>query len=276
MLSVDALEGFTAGRDQLPFVLRAVRERLIQVGGELDEREWRASSRCELWTVHDVFRHIRDGCQVHLDTLRDGMSSSLDEPFDSRETPLRWLAASDGESPETTLAELEALAAAEAEVLGDRLTARYTSEVVPGPYGPVHWTVLTSHVLWDTWLHEGDVTEPLGRARRSPPAEEAMIALYSLLIASMPAALQGRPLAATVSLAAEERRYVASVAPGRVALRLAEGKSNADLLGDLVPVVNALAGRGEPLDRTLAGDPAVREPFTWLAAMLRPQPWSPL
>ncbi len=161
------------------------------------------------------------------------------------------------------------LARAERDALRQRLGS-YADAVVAGPYGPLHWTVLTAHVFWDAWLHERDITQPLGLVGGVTAVEEGVITLYSFLIASVPAALQHYPFEATVALTSEGRHYRATVAPGQVSVRRAETSGDEDLQGELAPVMDSLAGRGAPLEEVLSGDPRVREPLTWLRSRLSP------
>ena len=88
------------------------------------------------------------------------------EPFDNRRTPLRWLERTAGEAPEKTVEDLRRLTTEETTALRLRV-AEGAGEAVVGPYGPVDWSVLTAHVFWDAWLHDRDVTEPLGRSAAS-------------------------------------------------------------------------------------------------------------
>jgi hypothetical protein len=115
------------------------------------------------------------------------------------------------------------------------------------------------------------VTEALRRESRSTPEEDRVVALYSLLIASMPAVRVDYPFDLTVALVGADRtRYVASVTPGRVDVRTAAAADDADLEGVLGPVADALAGRGPELESVLHGERALLEPLTWLRARLRP------
>ena len=247
-----------------------MRRRLLAVVEGLEAGDWARPSRCELWTVHDVIRHVRDACRLHVDGLRREGVSPLDKPFDPRRTPQEWLDPTTGASPEETVAHLRALCPQEAEALDTRVR-RYTDEVVMAPYGPVHWTILTAHVFWDAWLHVRDVTEALGGGFPSTPVEDGVVALYALLIASMPAGRRNHRFDVTVRLTgADAREHVASVVPGRVVLRSGGPAPAADLRGDLVAVVDSLAGRGPPIESVLLGDPARREPLTWLRRILQP------
>lgn len=271
MLEADAAAGFSTGLSQLPVALRSVRARQLDLCRRLAAGDWERQSRCHLWTVHDVVRHVRDGCRRHVEALHGGRAP-LDErgPFDARETPLRWLEETASQRPAETVAELSGLCAEEAATLDARL-AQGGDDRVEGPYGPVHWTILSAHVFWDAWVHDRDVAQPLGVAYTSSPVEDAVVALYALFIASMPAALRNHPFDVTVALTADDgRAYTASVRPGHVSLRPDDGGSEATLRGELAAVVDALAGRGTELDAVLHGDEAARKPLSWLRARLLP------
>jgi hypothetical protein len=271
VITADRITGITAGLDQVPMALSAVRHRVVDLGEGLDAGAWEGPSRCELWTAHDVLRHVRDCCRLHVGGLRRDGRSPLEEPFDNRLTPRRWLEQSTGEPPAATLEELRRLGAEETDALGHRLETP-DGEVVPGPYGPIPWTLLTTHVFWDAWLHERDVAELVDGGLVSTPVEDAVVALYALFIASMVAVLRSHPFAVTVALAGTGRDYVAAVSPGHVELRVAASPPDADLGGELAAVVDALAGRGRVLADVLDGDTGKQEPLTWLGAAFRPAP----
>lgn len=257
----------------MPLALAAVRARLLGVTDRLTAEDWQSASRCEQWSVHHVLRHVRDACRLHARQLRSPGISILAPGFDARRTPQEWLEPSEGEAPETTAADLRLLVTDEEAVLGARIEG-FRDETVMGPYGPAHWTVLTTHVFWDAWLHLRDVTAALGWPDAPTPVEEEVVTLYALLIASMPAALHGHSFTATVDLiGSDARHHLAQVAPGRVSLRSGDAPTGDEQLhGDVAPVVDALAGRGPPVPSVLRGDPAALEPLTWLSPILAPAP----
>ncbi len=271
LVGAGAGEGFTAGLDLVPVALRDVRARMLDVCDNLGVQDWQAQSRCELWSVHDVVRHVRDVCRIHGEGLRrEPTPLATGVPFDARETPRRWLEATAGQAPMDSLRELRELGAAEAPALDARLSG-YTDDIVAGPYGPIHWTVLTAHVFWDAWLHDRDVTEVVGGGALSSPVEDQVMALYTLLIASMPAARMEHHFDLTVALTGGDgQRYAVSVVPGSVTLRAAEGPDDGELHGELGPVVDALAGRGPELEHVLHGPRPLLEPLTWMRGRLRP------
>ena len=145
-----------------------------------------------------------------------------------------------------------------------------------GPDGPVHWTVLAAHVLWDGWLHLRDIG-----SHSSTLVKDDVVVLYSLLIASVPAQFGGVPLDVSVDLTGSDGRHLqAVVAPGHVTVRVT-GRWNAttptrvptgaeDLHGKLGPVVAALSGREAVLDQVLHGDPGVRGPGGYARSCRQP------
>ncbi|HEX2273407.1 MAG TPA: maleylpyruvate isomerase N-terminal domain-containing protein [Acidimicrobiales bacterium] len=115
MLSADVGAGFGAGLGDLPLALRSLRRRQPELYRRLDADDWERKSRCHLWTVHDVVRHVRDGCRIHVDGLRHGRTRlDREGPFDPRETPLRWLEETALQTPTETVAEPAHLYAEEA------------------------------------------------------------------------------------------------------------------------------------------------------------------
>lgn len=98
--------GFTAGFHLVPVAFRSLRERVVALVDTFDADDWGRQSGCELWTVHDVVRHVRDACAIHVQSLRREGNALLDEPFDNRRTPLRWLERTARELPAKTVDDL--------------------------------------------------------------------------------------------------------------------------------------------------------------------------
>ncbi|MCA1843808.1 MAG: maleylpyruvate isomerase family mycothiol-dependent enzyme [Actinobacteria bacterium] len=272
-MTADRTAGIIVGLDELPDALALLRRRLLALAEGLSPDRWAGPSRCHRWTVHDVLRHVRDACRLHVTGLRRDPHWPFDKPFDNRATPDEWLSLSTGQTPEQTLDELRRWSDDETPALLERLESR-DQDIVRGPYGPIPWTILSMHVLWDGWLHERDVAEVTGGGSPSTPIEDAAVATYALFIASMAAFLQDQPLDVTVALSGNGRHSVAAVRPGHVELRTVASPPTADLHGTLDAVVDSLAGRGPLLAELLAGDPGKCEPLTRLRAMLAPSPAS--
>lgn len=268
-ITADRTAGITDGLDQLPDALHLLRGRMLALAEGLSGEQWAGPSRCHRWTAHEVLRHVRDGCRLHVSSLRRDPCWSFDTPFDSQATPDEWLAWSEGETPEQTLGDLRSWSADEVPALRERL-ASLDQDIVRGPYGPIPWTVLSMHVLWDGWLHDRDIARVTGGGLASTPIEDAAVATYALFIASMAAASQNQHVDVTVALRGETGHYVAAVVPGHAELHAVEAPTAADLEGTLGAVVDSLAGRGPLLADVLAGHAGKREPLTSLRAGLVP------
>jgi uncharacterized protein (TIGR03083 family) len=268
-ITADCTTGITEGLDQLPEALCSLRRRVMALARGLGHEQWAGPSRCHRWTAHQVLRHVRDACRLHVSGLRRDPHWPFDKPFNSRETPDDWLSHSEGETPEQTLSDLRRCSADEAPALLRRL-ASLDQDIVRGPYGPIPWTVLSMHVLWDGWLHERDIASVAGSGIASTPVEDAAVATYGLFIASMAAALLDQRVDLTVALSGETGHYVAAVGPGHVELHAVDAPATADLDGMLGTVVDSLAGRGPLLGDVLAGDARKLQPLTSLRAMLVP------
>ena len=140
------------------------RQRLVTVLREFDQEDWAAPTRCPAWSAHDIVRHLCDTTAIATGT--DDRTIDLTAGFDPRISPCQWLRTSDDESPDATLSRLVA-ATDELMVLArDRLAQGHSFDVRL-PYGPMDWTVLVLHVLWDSWIHERDLL--LARGADSPP-----------------------------------------------------------------------------------------------------------
>ena len=276
LLEADRHTGLVAGLPLLRPALAELRTRVVRTLSSLEIDEWLRPSRCERWSVHDVARHTRDVCRIHLARLRrDPAPFPTDRPFDGRTAPLEWLEQTAGETPAETLLDFEQLAAAELDALAARIDVG-GGGIEPGPYGSIHWTLLSTHIFWDAWIHERDITKALGRAHPSTPNEDSVAALYGFLVASLPAAFAGHSFQVTVGLKAPTRqRLIVRVTPGSAALRSAGSDEQLELVGELGSVLDGLTGRGSELETVLVGDPATLEPLTWLRAFMVP-PAAPL
>lgn len=271
-ITADGQEGITAGLDALAPALVSLRLRLLDLATGLDAGAWAGPSRCHRWTAHDVLRHVRDACRLHVGGLRRDPYWPFDKPFDHRATPDEWLSLSTGQSPEETIDDLRHWSLDEAPALVERLEAA-DQDIVSGPYGPIPWTLLSAHVLWDGWLHDRDVSQVTGGGTPSGPVEEALVATYALFIASMAAMRFGlQPFERTVGLVQDGRRYLATVRPGHVELDSATSIQGADVQGPLAAVVDSLAGRGADPADVLTGGPEALAPLVCLRAVFAPTP----
>lgn len=270
-IAADTDAGLTTGIDHLADALLSLRRRMLDVAERLSPDDWGRPSRCHLWSAHDVVRHVRDACRIHVDRLSGSAQVALEQPFDPRTTPLRWLERTAGESPAATVGDLQDLSPVEDQGLRAWI-GKGTDRKLLAPYGLVHWSVLSAHIFWDAWLHERDISLALDLDSDPPVVEELVSGFYALLIASIPAMHLSYPLQCTVALdGASGRRHVGQVTPGRVELHTDDPSLAVDLHGDLGAVVDSLAGRGPHPRHVLVGDPALIEPLTWVRSLMIPE-----
>lgn len=139
------------------------RRRLVAELGRLDEAQWSHATRCDGWDVRDVI--------VHLDSTNTFWSFSIGAgvagtpttflaTFDPVASPAALVAADD-EPPAAVLERFadstEALAAQM-----ESLDEGQWQALAEAPPGHVTVSALAHHALWDSWVHERDILEPLG------------------------------------------------------------------------------------------------------------------
>jgi uncharacterized protein (TIGR03083 family) len=265
-LGVSTRTGVSAGAGPVIEALATQRARLVLLCRELSEDEWRAPSRCVHWTVHEVVRHLVDPTDRIAKIARGEPTGET--VFDPRTTPQRWLEETTGlTTPET----VDALVATTESQLAafDELMLDGDDRALPGPYGPIHWTTFALHVFWDSWLHERDVTLPLGLAHGAGAYENTLAALYGILLAGVPLGTSGATATETFMLdgvggggyrldAAEETRTTTT------------DEIDVDALsGELAPVVDSLSGRDAELADVLDGPPERVARLGYVRAFMR-------
>lgn len=149
------------------------RRRLVSTLHELSDDEWAAPSRCEGWSSKDVIAHLASTDGFWGASLAGVLH---DEPtrylvgFDPKATPAALAEAASSVSPSDTLAGL----ADGVERLCDTVEALEDEDwdrTAEAPPGHVSVRTMVHHALWDAWIHERDVLEPLGRSLVEEPDE---------------------------------------------------------------------------------------------------------
>ena len=166
------------------------RHRFAAVLQGFGPEDWAAPTRCTDWSAHDVVRHLWDGNMKVAAAGPDDRTLDLTAGFDPRITPGRWPAVSAGESPAVTLSHFLATTDELLAVARGRL-AHADSFDVRLPYGPMDWTILLLHALWDSWLHERDILLPRGREQPADDDATVYAAAYGLFIATAVASMSG-------------------------------------------------------------------------------------
>ncbi|MFV2022222.1 maleylpyruvate isomerase N-terminal domain-containing protein [Micromonospora sp. LOL_023] len=238
-------------------------------------REWSAPTRCPDWSAHDTVRHL---CDVTRAIAADPGDLTFDmaSGFDPRITPNRWLTASAGEPPAATVDRLSATTDEVLAVARGRLARDERFEVAL-PFGPMDWTVLVLHVLWDSWLHERDIFLALGADRPTVTAQPAgtgsvdtgatgYAAAYGLLIAAAVARIFGDQVRHRLALGGTGGGVFELDTDGAVTLTVTS-PSPSPAGPPAAEVTDALAGRGSAAALGVVPDQA-RTALTHLAAFL--------
>jgi len=265
--SIDRFRGIEPGPDAVAAALASHRQRMLALVRTFDDTQWQARSRCSEWTVHDVVRHLADVAEMDIALQRGDGPRNPDGHIDPRNDPDAWLEASRGQTPAETVAAFEAAADAEQVALQHRIRDG-GGELLPGPYGPLHWASLAAHLYWDAWLHERDIVVALGLRHGSTVVEDRLAALYGLMIAAYAPTVAG----ATVKLSVELRGSTTDVfevdaSPDGASACVLDGADGPAMIrAETGALLDALSGRGPDVADVVEGPSDIVEPLTMLRA----------
>jgi uncharacterized protein (TIGR03083 family) len=251
--------------------LRSQRLRLVDLFGELEDKDWSAPTRCPEWSVHDVVRHLCDVTVTWLGLLTGESPEHVGmEGFDPRTTPAAWVERSATRRPVDTLADFGRASGVLLDEV-DRLVRRRAVDRVPLPYGAVPWSIVVLHVFWDAWVHERDIVLPLGRVHESPEIESRAAAAFGLIISGVAFRLLGTPLYETVVLEGDGGGvFRLDVRDETVTVSLDGEERGGDALrGALPDVVDSLIGRAPQLGEVLHGPADRVAPLGTLGRFMR-------
>lgn len=176
--------------DELPVVdpwLRH-RRRLLASLGELSEDQWKSTTRCTSWDARGVVSHLVTVDAFWMSSLRAAQA---------RDTPTTFIRGFDPSSGTDVFVDpmLELPTEAIFQQFTDGTDAFVTIAetfdaddwAAPGeaPFGHVSARVLLAHALWDSWLHERDILEPLGLALTIESDEVLAATWYTLVVAGL-------------------------------------------------------------------------------------------
>ena len=166
------------------------RRRLLASLEDLTDEQWHAPTRCVDWDVHGVISHLVnvDGFWVlSLSAAQAGQApTKYLTGFDPSSSTDGLVDAMRGLSPSELLEQFRTGTDALVAVV-ESFTPGDWQAVGESPLGHIPARFLLGHALWDSWLHERDIFEPLGA---EPPVEtdELFIATWFTLFFS---SLQG-------------------------------------------------------------------------------------
>jgi uncharacterized protein (TIGR03083 family) len=244
------------------------RERLVDTLTAMDDAGWRASSRCDGWTVQDVAAHLEGVNRFWQWSISNGLAGTptrLLDGFDPKATPAAMVAVAqaDGPPPAATLGSLadssEALCAQVAALDGDEWAVR-----AEGPAGHIPIAAVVHHALWDCWVHERDIGLPLGQAVAEEPDEVLACLRFSAALGPAFALQSGLSTPATLVLETTDlsARVVVSVGDDEVVVHEEAAADPTLVLRDrAVNLVEAVSARA-PLAQPVAAE------HRWLVASL--------
>lgn len=160
------------------------RRRFLDALLALDEDQWRSPTRCTDWDARDVISHLVtvDGFFViSLSSARNGAPTSFLPGFDPSTTPESLVAPMRDKSTDEILDQF-AVGQATFEETVAAFEPEDWSALGESPVGHVTARLVLAHALWDSWLHERDIFEPLGLAPDIDDDELFTVAWYSLFI----------------------------------------------------------------------------------------------
>lgn len=257
---LDELTGDSAGPFTVVEAFITQRARFLTYVASLDETAWSTDTRCTEWNVHEVVRHVRDVAALHVFQLGGPFPAfRISRDFDPAVTPARWLETSSGERPDDTIRELAALVQEEERLLRAKAETNPGEKMLGALRRTLHWSVVSTHVFWDAWMHERDITLPRGEHPECPVHETRLATMYGLLGAAAPASWNAEYVQATLSLAGSaDGTYHVTAVDGVIRVVAAPGDEKECLTGVVGPTLDSLAGRGPELADVLDGvSPAV-------------------
>jgi uncharacterized protein (TIGR03083 family) len=241
ILSVDGSPG-----DQLVPLTRQ-RRRMQAMLAELTDREWVSQSRCADWTVRDVIAHLAGVNTFWHMSIAAGLAGKPTRflrSFDPATTPSSMVhqttSLTHREVLDQFVATNDALLGVVAELSDDGWSASAES-----PAGHVSVRLLAQHALWDCWVHERDVADPLGLTSALEPDELRSCLQYAAAVS--PVLGLGVGGACTGSFAVEATdpriRFVLEVGESVAVRHVAAAADVPCLRGDAVALIEGLSLR---------------------------------
>jgi uncharacterized protein (TIGR03083 family) len=261
--------GLLPAQPLIVHALRAQRTRLFDTLRGASDDDWRAPSRCSDWNVQEVVLHVC-GAANAFRTVLTGERAQVEENFDPRTSPNRFVDQHSDETPVDTLHRFEQNSDALFTVV-ETMVADGRADRLPAVWGtPVDWRLLATHAFWDGWLHERDVVLPLGRTQATGDDEARLAVAYGLLVTGVMAAFMELPVDTELLLdGVGGGTFTLEVDGGDAVVRAVPTRpAGAPSHGDAVVVADALSGRGPEIGEVLDVEPDLVATLSHLRAFL--------
>jgi uncharacterized protein (TIGR03083 family) len=247
------------------------RRRLESMLGALTDEQWRAPSRCEGWSAQDVVTHLVTVNRFWAFSIGAGLGgrpSEILRDFDPVASPAQMVAAEQGTPPAQTLANFADSNAALLAAL-DALDDAGWSTLAEAPPGHISISALAHHALWDCWVHERDILQPLGVAQEEHDDEVVASLRYAAALGAGFTVMKGEMRDGTLAIDAKRPDVTIVVTVGDDVVRVRD-----DVHDDAAVPATALVLSGDAVE--LLEMLSIRAPFThevpadrqWLVAGL--------
>jgi hypothetical protein len=244
---------------------RAQRARLHEWLGSVPDPEWRGATRCALWDMTALVRHLASGSQFLGYTLHQALAgepTSLLRDFDTHTTVQAAAAMLGDMTPTGVRASMGSMdAAVDAELTN--LGSAGWSALAEAPPGHVPAHLAVSHFLFDSWVHEYDLMLPRGEKPTVHPLEVEVVIRYLTGLASL---VTDATTALDVRVTDLDLRVGLRVAEAQRYVTVGAAPSGAAVIeGRAVDIVDHASGRGRA---ALRGDDRGLAVLDGLAAVL--------
>ena len=158
--------------------------------------DWSHATRCADWNVREVIGHlvVVDGFWgLTLSNVRDGAApTSFLAGFDPTSSTDDLVAAT-LPVPVSELIEQSRSATLNVAAILDSFATDTWTNRGESPLGHLPATVIAGHMLWDSWLHERDIFEPMGTAPEIPADELTAVTWFALCFGALQGGLLDDP-----------------------------------------------------------------------------------
>ncbi len=234
------------------------RRRLAAILSSFEESQWAHPSRCQGWSNRDVIIHLDSTNTFWTFSLSQGLAG---EPtrflaaFDPVASPAELVAGTQDVSSVQVLEQFVASTTAFTDLIAS-ISGDGWLALAEAPPGHLDVSAVIHHALWDSWIHERDILEPLGIAAEEEPDEIAASLRYVAALGAGLGITRGdiRPGVLALKVTEPDLDIVIEIGD-RVAVRC--GTADADLLleGRAVDLLEALSIRA-PLDQPIPAEHA--------------------
>lgn len=235
------------------------RRRLLATLETLADEQWAAPSRCDEWTVQGVVTHLvsTDGFWgASLALGLKGEPSRFLAGFDPKATPARDVADHGKVDPAQTLSRFRDITLAFCATVNELEDEGFTV-IGEAPPGHVAMSTVLHHALWDCWVHERDITVPLGLA--TAPEDDEVLAALQYATALSPAfsvGASGSGITGDLGIEVTDPDAIFHVGVDGRRVRVSRSPAPAGaprLAGEAVRILEGLSHR-LPLDHALTPD----------------------